>query len=54
MQKKAEKINEDLLSENSESKGIWDSIARFVLYFYSYISMKFGWFYLVQNPPQTE
>ncbi|XP_077946524.1 UDP-glucose:glycoprotein glucosyltransferase 2 isoform X7 [Gasterosteus aculeatus] len=28
VQKKAEKINEDLLSENSESKGIWDSIAR--------------------------
>ncbi|XP_054470718.1 UDP-glucose:glycoprotein glucosyltransferase 2 isoform X2 [Anoplopoma fimbria] len=27
VQKKAEKINEDLLSENSESKGIWDSIA---------------------------
>uniref|UniRef100_A0A8C4IJP8 UDP-glucose ceramide glucosyltransferase-like 1 n=1 Tax=Dicentrarchus labrax TaxID=13489 RepID=A0A8C4IJP8_DICLA len=26
VQKKAEKINEDLLSENSESKGIWDSI----------------------------
>uniref|UniRef100_A0A3Q3JAS6 UDP-glucose ceramide glucosyltransferase-like 1 n=1 Tax=Monopterus albus TaxID=43700 RepID=A0A3Q3JAS6_MONAL len=28
VQKKAEKINEDLLSETSESKGIWDSIAR--------------------------
>uniref|UniRef100_A0A8C9WVN0 UDP-glucose ceramide glucosyltransferase-like 1 n=1 Tax=Sander lucioperca TaxID=283035 RepID=A0A8C9WVN0_SANLU len=28
VQKKAEKINEDLLSENSESKGLWDSIAR--------------------------
>ncbi|XP_059198602.1 UDP-glucose:glycoprotein glucosyltransferase 2 isoform X2 [Centropristis striata] len=27
VQKKAEKINEDLLSENTESKGIWDSIA---------------------------
>ncbi|XP_040913120.1 UDP-glucose:glycoprotein glucosyltransferase 2 isoform X1 [Toxotes jaculatrix] len=27
VQKKAEKINEDLLSETSESKGIWDSIA---------------------------
>ncbi|XP_031152510.2 UDP-glucose:glycoprotein glucosyltransferase 2 isoform X3 [Sander lucioperca] len=27
VQKKAEKINEDLLSENSESKGLWDSIA---------------------------
>ncbi|XP_044071955.1 UDP-glucose:glycoprotein glucosyltransferase 2 isoform X7 [Siniperca chuatsi] len=27
VQKKAEKINEDLLSEASESKGIWDSIA---------------------------
>ncbi|XP_068428233.1 UDP-glucose:glycoprotein glucosyltransferase 2 isoform X1 [Clinocottus analis] len=27
VQKKAEKMNEDLLSENSESKGIWDSIA---------------------------
>ncbi|XP_036965883.1 UDP-glucose:glycoprotein glucosyltransferase 2 isoform X1 [Acanthopagrus latus] len=27
VQKKADKINEDLLSENSESKGIWDSIA---------------------------
>ncbi|XP_047456701.1 UDP-glucose:glycoprotein glucosyltransferase 2 isoform X2 [Mugil cephalus] len=27
VQKKAEKINEDLLSENNESKGIWDSIA---------------------------
>uniref|UniRef100_A0A8C9WYJ6 UDP-glucose ceramide glucosyltransferase-like 1 n=1 Tax=Sander lucioperca TaxID=283035 RepID=A0A8C9WYJ6_SANLU len=26
VQKKAEKINEDLLSENSESKGLWDSI----------------------------
>ncbi|XP_035995136.1 UDP-glucose:glycoprotein glucosyltransferase 2 isoform X2 [Fundulus heteroclitus] len=26
VQKKAEKINEDLLSETSESKGIWDSI----------------------------
>lgn len=31
VQKKAEKINEDLLSENSESKGIWDSIARCVI-----------------------
>lgn len=31
MQKKADKISEDLLSENSESKGIWDSIARCVL-----------------------
>uniref|UniRef100_A0A8C2Z3Y5 UDP-glucose ceramide glucosyltransferase-like 1 n=1 Tax=Cyclopterus lumpus TaxID=8103 RepID=A0A8C2Z3Y5_CYCLU len=28
VQKKADKMNEDLLSENSESKGIWDSIAR--------------------------
>uniref|UniRef100_A0A7N6FDT3 UDP-glucose ceramide glucosyltransferase-like 1 n=1 Tax=Anabas testudineus TaxID=64144 RepID=A0A7N6FDT3_ANATE len=28
VQKKAEKMNEDLLSETSESKGIWDSIAR--------------------------
>uniref|UniRef100_A0A665TMK4 UDP-glucose ceramide glucosyltransferase-like 1 n=1 Tax=Echeneis naucrates TaxID=173247 RepID=A0A665TMK4_ECHNA len=28
VQKKADKINEDLLSETSESKGIWDSIAR--------------------------
>uniref|UniRef100_A0A671VYJ5 UDP-glucose glycoprotein glucosyltransferase 2 n=1 Tax=Sparus aurata TaxID=8175 RepID=A0A671VYJ5_SPAAU len=28
VQKKADKISEDLLSENSESKGIWDSIAR--------------------------
>ncbi|XP_037832033.1 UDP-glucose:glycoprotein glucosyltransferase 2 isoform X5 [Kryptolebias marmoratus] len=28
VQKKAEKINEDLLSETSESKGIWDSIVR--------------------------
>ncbi|GAA6231484.1 UDP-glucose:glycoprotein glucosyltransferase 2-like isoform X2 [Lates japonicus] len=27
VQKKADKINEDLLSEASESKGIWDSIA---------------------------
>ncbi|KAM9851238.1 UDP-glucose:glycoprotein glucosyltransferase 2 [Aulostomus maculatus] len=27
VQKKAEKINEDLLSETSESKGLWDSIA---------------------------
>ncbi|AWP13176.1 putative UDP-glucose:glycoprotein glucosyltransferase 2 [Scophthalmus maximus] len=27
VQKNAEKINEDLLSETSESKGIWDSIA---------------------------
>ncbi|XP_029385904.1 UDP-glucose:glycoprotein glucosyltransferase 2 isoform X3 [Echeneis naucrates] len=27
VQKKADKINEDLLSETSESKGIWDSIA---------------------------
>uniref|UniRef100_A0A671VZC3 UDP-glucose glycoprotein glucosyltransferase 2 n=1 Tax=Sparus aurata TaxID=8175 RepID=A0A671VZC3_SPAAU len=27
VQKKADKISEDLLSENSESKGIWDSIA---------------------------
>ncbi|XP_076026136.1 UDP-glucose:glycoprotein glucosyltransferase 2 isoform X2 [Genypterus blacodes] len=27
VQKKAEKINEDLLSEASESKGLWDSIA---------------------------
>ncbi|XP_063744547.1 UDP-glucose:glycoprotein glucosyltransferase 2 isoform X1 [Eleginops maclovinus] len=27
VQKKADKINEDLLSEDSESKGIWDSIA---------------------------
>uniref|UniRef100_A0A7N6BS09 UDP-glucose ceramide glucosyltransferase-like 1 n=1 Tax=Anabas testudineus TaxID=64144 RepID=A0A7N6BS09_ANATE len=27
VQKKAEKMNEDLLSETSESKGIWDSIA---------------------------
>uniref|UniRef100_A0A8C2XG78 UDP-glucose ceramide glucosyltransferase-like 1 n=1 Tax=Cyclopterus lumpus TaxID=8103 RepID=A0A8C2XG78_CYCLU len=27
VQKKADKMNEDLLSENSESKGIWDSIA---------------------------
>ncbi|XP_068184854.1 UDP-glucose:glycoprotein glucosyltransferase 2 [Antennarius striatus] len=27
VQKKADKINEDLLSENSESKGLWDSIA---------------------------
>lgn len=26
-------INEDLLSENSESKGIWDSIARCVMCF---------------------
>lgn len=25
-------MNEDLLSENSESKGIWDSIARYVIY----------------------
>lgn len=25
-------INEDLLSENSESKGIWDSIARCVMF----------------------
>uniref|UniRef100_A0A4W6FYW3 UDP-glucose ceramide glucosyltransferase-like 1 n=1 Tax=Lates calcarifer TaxID=8187 RepID=A0A4W6FYW3_LATCA len=30
VQKKADKINEDLLSEASESKGIWDSIARWV------------------------
>uniref|UniRef100_A0A3B4ZI65 UDP-glucose ceramide glucosyltransferase-like 1 n=1 Tax=Stegastes partitus TaxID=144197 RepID=A0A3B4ZI65_9TELE len=30
VQKKAEKISEDLLSESNESKGIWDSIARFV------------------------
>ncbi|XP_061648088.1 UDP-glucose:glycoprotein glucosyltransferase 2 isoform X4 [Phyllopteryx taeniolatus] len=28
VQKKAEKMNEDLLSETSESKGLWDSIAR--------------------------
>uniref|UniRef100_A0A8C9WYE3 UDP-glucose ceramide glucosyltransferase-like 1 n=1 Tax=Sander lucioperca TaxID=283035 RepID=A0A8C9WYE3_SANLU len=28
VQKKAEKINEDLLSENSESKGLWDSILK--------------------------
>ncbi|KAM4558824.1 UDP-glucose:glycoprotein glucosyltransferase 2 isoform 2-T2 [Odontesthes bonariensis] len=28
VQKQAEKINEDLLSETSQSKGIWDSIAR--------------------------
>uniref|UniRef100_A0A3B4ZG90 UDP-glucose ceramide glucosyltransferase-like 1 n=1 Tax=Stegastes partitus TaxID=144197 RepID=A0A3B4ZG90_9TELE len=28
VQKKAEKISEDLLSESNESKGIWDSIAR--------------------------
>ncbi|XP_077392253.1 UDP-glucose:glycoprotein glucosyltransferase 2 isoform X1 [Festucalex cinctus] len=27
VQKKAEKMNEDLLSETSESKGLWDSIA---------------------------
>uniref|UniRef100_A0A3Q3XP66 UDP-glucose ceramide glucosyltransferase-like 1 n=1 Tax=Mola mola TaxID=94237 RepID=A0A3Q3XP66_MOLML len=27
VQKKADKMNEDLLSENNESKGIWDSIA---------------------------
>lgn len=27
VQKKADKMNEDLLSEDSESKGIWDSIA---------------------------
>lgn len=32
VQKKAEKINEDLLSDNSESKGLWDSIARYVIY----------------------
>uniref|UniRef100_A0A8C6LY12 UDP-glucose ceramide glucosyltransferase-like 1 n=1 Tax=Nothobranchius furzeri TaxID=105023 RepID=A0A8C6LY12_NOTFU len=30
VQKKAENINEDLLSETSESKGIWDSIVRYV------------------------
>uniref|UniRef100_A0A668AYB2 UDP-glucose ceramide glucosyltransferase-like 1 n=1 Tax=Myripristis murdjan TaxID=586833 RepID=A0A668AYB2_9TELE len=28
VQKKADKINEDLLSEATESKGLWDSIAR--------------------------
>ncbi|KAG7282919.1 hypothetical protein CRUP_018419 [Coryphaenoides rupestris] len=28
VQKKAEKINEDLLSESTESRGLWDSIAR--------------------------
>ncbi|KAM9802668.1 UDP-glucose:glycoprotein glucosyltransferase 2 isoform 1-T1 [Syngnathus typhle] len=28
VQKKADKMNEDLLSETSESKGLWDSIAR--------------------------
>uniref|UniRef100_A0A3B4WND5 UDP-glucose ceramide glucosyltransferase-like 1 n=1 Tax=Seriola lalandi dorsalis TaxID=1841481 RepID=A0A3B4WND5_SERLL len=28
VQKKADKINEDLLSETSESKGIWDSILK--------------------------
>ncbi|XP_075896251.1 UDP-glucose:glycoprotein glucosyltransferase 2 isoform X2 [Nelusetta ayraudi] len=28
VQKKADKMNEDLLSENKESKGLWDSIAR--------------------------
>ncbi|KAM9709881.1 UDP-glucose:glycoprotein glucosyltransferase 2 isoform 2-T3 [Menidia menidia] len=33
VQKKAEKINEDLLSETSQSKGIWESIAR---RYYSY------------------
>lgn len=32
VQKKTEKINEDLLSETSESKGIWDSIVRYVKY----------------------
>lgn len=32
MQKKADKISEDLLSETSESKGIWDSIARCVIF----------------------
>lgn len=31
MQKKADKMNEDLLSENKESKGLWDSIARCVI-----------------------
>uniref|UniRef100_A0A672JQ03 UDP-glucose ceramide glucosyltransferase-like 1 n=1 Tax=Salarias fasciatus TaxID=181472 RepID=A0A672JQ03_SALFA len=31
VQKKADKISEDLLSETSESKGIWDSIARCVI-----------------------
>ncbi|XP_029385903.1 UDP-glucose:glycoprotein glucosyltransferase 2 isoform X2 [Echeneis naucrates] len=30
VQKKADKINEDLLSETSESKGIWDSIASLI------------------------
>uniref|UniRef100_A0A8C5IBS0 UDP-glucose ceramide glucosyltransferase-like 1 n=1 Tax=Gouania willdenowi TaxID=441366 RepID=A0A8C5IBS0_GOUWI len=30
VQKKADKISEDLLSESSESKSIWDSIARYV------------------------
>uniref|UniRef100_A0A668ANL5 UDP-glucose ceramide glucosyltransferase-like 1 n=1 Tax=Myripristis murdjan TaxID=586833 RepID=A0A668ANL5_9TELE len=29
VQKKADKINEDLLSEATESKGLWDSIARY-------------------------
>ncbi|XP_061827435.1 UDP-glucose:glycoprotein glucosyltransferase 2 isoform X3 [Nerophis lumbriciformis] len=28
VQKKADKMNEDLLSETSENKGLWDSIAR--------------------------
>uniref|UniRef100_A0A4W6FZR6 UDP-glucose glycoprotein glucosyltransferase 2 n=1 Tax=Lates calcarifer TaxID=8187 RepID=A0A4W6FZR6_LATCA len=42
VQKKADKINEDLLSEASESKGIWDSIARWVVF--SHIQLKFGWF----------
>lgn len=31
VQKKADKMNEDLLSENKESKGLWDSIARCVV-----------------------
>ncbi|KAG7252867.1 hypothetical protein CRUP_037483, partial [Coryphaenoides rupestris] len=29
--KKAEKINEDLLSESTESRGLWDSIARIMM-----------------------
>uniref|UniRef100_A0A668ADA9 UDP-glucose ceramide glucosyltransferase-like 1 n=1 Tax=Myripristis murdjan TaxID=586833 RepID=A0A668ADA9_9TELE len=32
VQKKADKINEDLLSEATESKGLWDSIARCVFH----------------------
>lgn len=38
VQKKTEKINEDLLSETSESKGIWDSIVRYVEYNFNLIS----------------